>query len=69
MIFTIVVVIIVITILNSLVALHAHTDLQIVTDAFKKYAVQRAKNIPLLSEYARALKVENKLRSYMEVLL
>ncbi len=46
-----------------------HTDLQIVTDAFKKYAARREKNIPLLSEYARALNVENKLRSYMEVLL
>ena len=46
-----------------------HTDMQIVTDAFKKYAARRKKNIPLLSEYSRALKVENKLRSYMEVLL
>lgn len=46
-----------------------HTDLQLVTDAFKMYAARRGKNIPLLSEYARVLKVENKLRSYMEVLL
>lgn len=46
-----------------------HTDLQIVTDAFKKYAARREKNIPLLSEYARVLHVEYKLRSYMEVLL
>lgn len=46
-----------------------HTDLQMVTDAFKKYAARREKNIPLLSEYARVLHVENKLRSYMEVLL
>ena len=46
-----------------------HTDLQIVTDAFKKYSARREKNIPLLSEYAHTLKVENKLRSYLEVLL
>lgn len=46
-----------------------HTDLQIVTDAFKKYAARREKNIPLLSDYARVLNVENKLRSYLEVLL
>lgn len=44
-------------------------DQQIITDAFKKYAARRIKNIPLLSEYSRALKVENKLRSYLEVLL
>lgn len=46
-----------------------HTDLQIVTDAFKRYAARSEKNILLLSKYARALKVENKLRSYLEVLL
>lgn len=46
-----------------------HTDVQIVTDAFKRYANRREKNIPLLSEYARALKVGERLRSYIEVLL
>lgn len=46
-----------------------HTDVQVVTDAFKRYAAGREKNIPLLSEYARALKVEKRLRSYLEVLL
>lgn len=45
------------------------TDVQVVTDAFKRYATRKDKNIPLLSEYARALKVEEKLRSYLEVLL
>lgn len=45
------------------------TDIQVVTDAFKRYAAGKDKNIPLLSEYARALKVEEKLRSYLEVLL
>lgn len=46
-----------------------HTDVQVVTDAFKRYAAGREKNIPLLSEYARAIKVEKRLRSYLEVLL
>ena len=44
-------------------------DISIVTDAFKRYAALKKKNIPLLSEYARELKVEQKLRSYLEVLL
>ncbi len=46
-----------------------HTDVQVVTDAFKRYAARKDKNIPLLSEYAKKLKVEEKLRSYLEVLL
>ena len=46
-----------------------HTDVQVVADAYKRYAAGKDKNIPLLSEYARALKVEEKLRSYLEVLL
>lgn len=46
-----------------------HTDMQVIVDAFKCYTVRRDKNIPLLSEYARALKVEERLRSYLEVLL
>ena len=44
-------------------------DISIVTDAFKRYAVMKEKNIPLLSEYAKELKVEKRLRSYLEVLL
>ena len=46
-----------------------HTDVQIVTNAFKKYVGRGDKNLPLLSEYARTLKVESRLRSYLEVLL
>lgn len=46
-----------------------HTDVQIVTDAFKKYVSRREKNIPLLSEYAHKLRVEERLRAYLEVLL
>lgn len=46
-----------------------HTDVQIVTDAFKHYVSRKERNIPLLSEYARKLHVEEKLRTYLEVLL
>ena len=44
-------------------------DVGIVTDAFKRYAALKERNIPLLSQYAKMLKVEEKLRSYLEVLL
>ncbi len=46
-----------------------HTDVQIVTDAFKKYVSRKEKDIPLLSEYAHKLRVEERLRAYLEVLL
>lgn len=45
------------------------TDIQIVSDAFKRYTKRNDRNIPLLSEFAKKLRVEAKLRSYMEVLL
>ena len=48
---------------------HSHMDIQVVTEAFKRYAARQDKNIPILSEYAKTLKVERKLRSYLEVLL
>lgn len=48
---------------------HSRIDIQIVTEAFKRYANRSDKNIPVLSEYAKMLKVETKLRTYMEVLL
>jgi len=44
-------------------------DIQLVSEAFKRYMNRNDKNIPKLSEYARHLKVENKLRNYMEVLM
>lgn len=46
-----------------------HTDVQIITDAFKRYVARREKNIPLLSKYAHMLSVEERLRAYLEVLL
>lgn len=48
---------------------HSRVDIQVVTEAFKRYVTNSDKNIPVLSEYAKLLKVEIKLRSYLEVLL
>ena len=48
---------------------HSRMDIQIVTEAFKRYAARLNKNIPALSEYAKILKVQTRLRSYLEVLL
>ena len=45
------------------------TDIQIITQAFKEYAKLPDKNIPLLSEYSKILRVGEKVRSYLEVLL
>ena len=44
-------------------------DIQIVTEAFKRYAKLDNKDIPLISRYAKLLRIEKKLRSYLEVLL
>ena len=38
-------------------------------DAFKRYTARKERNITLLSEYAKVLRVEDKVRSYLEVLL
>lgn len=48
---------------------HVQVDIQLVSEAFKRYTSSKNKNIPLLSEYAKLLKVEKKLRTYLEVLL
>lgn len=44
-------------------------DIQIITDAYKRYSKYNQKNIPLLSEYAKLLHVETKVRPYLEVLI
>lgn len=44
-------------------------DIQVISSAFKSYVSQKEKNIPLLSKYAKLLGVEDKLKSYLEVLL
>ncbi|WP_241735625.1 type IV toxin-antitoxin system AbiEi family antitoxin domain-containing protein [Streptococcus oralis] len=41
----------------------------VVAEAFKRYSVKVDKNIILLSEYSKMLKVEEKVRTYLEVLL
>ena len=46
-----------------------HTDIQIISDAYKKYTSRKERNLPLLSEYAHILHVEEKVRAYLEVLL
>jgi predicted transcriptional regulator of viral defense system len=44
-------------------------DIVIVTDAIKRYAKRKDKNLPQLMRYAESLRVTKLLRSYMEVLL
>ena len=44
-------------------------DIQIIQFAMKKYAASREKDINKLMRYARQLRVEPKVRRYMEVLL
>jgi len=47
----------------------SYVDIQVVTEAFKRFAARTDKNIPILSEYAKILKVEKRIRAYLEVLL
>ena len=46
-----------------------NTDIQVISEAFKRYIMYSDKNIPLLSEYAKQMRVEKRVRSYLEVLL
>ena len=46
-----------------------NADIQIVTDAFKRYTRKSDKDLRRLSEYAKQLRVEEKTRSYLEVLI
>ncbi len=48
---------------------NSNVDIQLITQAFKMYANSNTKNIPLISEYSKILKVEKKLGNYLEVLL
>ena len=41
----------------------------VIAEAFKRYATKPNKNIPKLSEYAKILRVEEKVRTYLEVLI
>jgi len=47
----------------------SHTDIQIISEAFKRYTKLPNRDIPLISEYAKLMRVEKKLRAYLEVLL
>lgn len=47
----------------------SNSDIQVVTDAFKRYTRLAGRDIPQLSTFAKLFRVENKLRAYMEVLL
>ena len=44
-------------------------DIQVIADAFKRYAKYKNKNLPLLSEFAKMSRVEEKVRHYLEVLI
>ena len=44
-------------------------DIQIVTDAYKKYARYKDKKLNQLMEFYKIARVEEKVRRYMEVLL
>ena len=44
-------------------------DIQVTSHAYKTYIKRKHKNIPILSMYAEKLGVEDKLKSYLEVLL
>lgn len=45
------------------------TDIQVITFAYKEYVKRPERNLPLLMQYAKIFKVENKVRSYIEVLI
>lgn len=45
------------------------TNIETITEAFRRYVRRPGKNLPLLSEYAGKLKVDHLLRPYLEVLL
>jgi predicted transcriptional regulator of viral defense system len=48
---------------------HHQMDIRIISEAFNNYIQRNDKDIPKLTEYAKKLKVEQRLRSYLEVLL
>ncbi|MCD7788126.1 MAG: type IV toxin-antitoxin system AbiEi family antitoxin domain-containing protein [Firmicutes bacterium] len=44
-------------------------DIQVITDAFKRYSRRNNKNLPMLSEFAKLMRVERRVRQYLEVLI
>ena len=48
---------------------HSKVGIEIITDAFKQYSSMQGKDLHTLSKYAKDLHVEERVRSYLEVLL
>jgi len=46
-----------------------NSDIQIVSESFKRYVARKDKNLSRLSEYAKIFNLEEKIQSYLEVLL
>jgi predicted transcriptional regulator of viral defense system len=44
-------------------------DIQIFTDALKRYSMRKDKDLSMLMKYAQKFKIEQKIREYMEVLI
>ena len=55
--------------LGNILVTKSKTEVQLISTAFKLYRDSDKKNIPLLSEYAKMLRVEKKVRTYLEVIL
>lgn len=53
----------------DIVRSRSQMDIEILTDALKRYTKRKDKNLPLLMRYADKLRVTNILRKYLEVLL
>ncbi len=47
----------------------SNIEIQTFRDALKQYVQRRDKNLPRLTQYAQAFRVEKILRQYLEVLL
>lgn len=53
----------------DLVRSRSQIDIGILTEALKRYARRKEKNLPLLMRYSEILQVTKQVRNYMEVLL
>lgn len=55
--------------LCDLLKTRSHADVQVIAAALRRYMKRKKKDVKLLSEYARALRVAKKLGPYLEALL
>ena len=53
----------------DLVRSKTRMDIQVFTDALKRYSKRKDKDVSQLMKYARKFKIEQKMREYMEVLI